>query len=253
MTAVTESNEFTGRHALVTGGGRGIGRATCIELARRGAAVTFSYRREQAAADELVAEIEQLGGRALAVACDMGIASDVEQLVETARAAFGPVTLLVNNAAYTHLMPAEQLTPERFRRFLATNVEAPYLATWAVRPDMLGAGGGAVVNVSSLSATSPNPGMVGYATSKGALNSFSHACALAFAGDNIRVNTVVPGLILTPRSDTVDTESMRQFTASIPMARGGQAEEVADAIVFMLSDRATYVTGAELVVAGGQR
>ena len=244
--------EFDGRHALVTGGGRGIGRATCLQLAAGGADVSFSYRREQSSADELVAEIEALGRRALAVRADMGVADEVRALLDSARDALGPITLLVNNAAYTHLMPTDDLTFERFRRFIATNVEAPYITTWAVRPDMLAAGRGAIVNVSSLSATSPNPQMVGYSTSKGALNSFGRVCARAFAHENIRVNTVVPGLVLTPRSETVEPELMKQFTASIPLGRGGQAEEIAEAIVFMLSDRASYITGEELVVAGGQ-
>lgn len=244
--------EFDGRNALVTGGGRGIGRATCLMLAAEGADVAFSYRREQSAAEELVAEIEALGRRALAVRADMGAAGEVRSLVDSAHGALGPITLLVNNAAYTHLLAVDELTFERFRRFIATNVEAPFLTTWAVRPDMLAAGGGAIVNVSSLSATSPNPMMVGYSTSKGGLNSFGRACARAFASENIRVNTVVPGLVLTPRADTVDPELMKQFTAGIPLGRGGHAAEIAEAVVFLLSERASYITGEELVVAGGQ-
>lgn len=247
------SGEFDGRVALVTGGGQGIGAATCELLAERGADVAFSFRRDTDAAAESVAAIEAHGVRGLAIQADMGDGDAVASMVEQTREAFGPITLLVNNAAYTHLMTADDLSPDRMRRFLATNIEAPYLATWAVRPDMRTAGGGAVVNVSSLSATSPNPMMVGYSTSKGGLNSFGHAAALALADEGIRINTVAPGLILTPRGDTVDPEMMKRFTSGIPMKRGGEAIEVAEMIVFLLSDRASYITGAEIAVAGGQR
>ncbi|MET0908351.1 MAG: SDR family oxidoreductase [Ilumatobacteraceae bacterium] len=247
------SGEFEGRVALVTGGGQGIGAATAIALGREGADVAFSYRRDDEAAADTVAAIERHGRRALAIRADMGDADAVIEMVEQARAALGPITLLVNNAAYTYLMTADDLTPERMRRFLATNIETPYLVTWAVRPDMRAAGGGAVVNVSSLSATSPNPMMVGYSTSKGGLNSFGHAAAVALAGEGIRINTVAPGLIMTPRGDTVDPEMMKKFTSGIPMQRGGTPEEVAEMIVFLLSDKASYITGAEIAVAGGQR
>jgi NAD(P)-dependent dehydrogenase (short-subunit alcohol dehydrogenase family) len=250
---MTETREFAGRTALVTGGGQGIGRSICIGLARRGADVAFGYRRDDAAAAETVAAIEAFGHRAVAIKADLGDRQQTESLVIQAREALGPITLLVNNAAYTHLMTADELTWERWRRFQATNVDAPYLTTWAVRPDMQAAGGGAIVNISSLSAVSPNPLMVGYSTSKGALNSFGRACARALAPENIRVNTVVPGLILTPRSDTVAPELMTKFTEGIPAGRGGQPDEVAEAAIFLLSDRASYITGEELVVAGGQR
>ena len=249
----SDLDDLGGRVALVTGGGQGIGRATCVALAERGADVAFSFRRDFTEAEHTVAAIELLGPRALALQADMGVADQVTGMVDQARTALGPITLLVNNAAYTHLMPADDLTPDRWRRFIATNVDAPYIATWAVLADMRAAGRGAIVNVSSLSATSPSPMMVGYSTSKGALNSFGHACAMAFADDNIRVNTVLPGLILTPRSNTVDADTMQQFTKDIPMRRGGRPEEVAEMIVFLLSNRASYITGGEFVVAGGER
>jgi NAD(P)-dependent dehydrogenase (short-subunit alcohol dehydrogenase family) len=246
------TGQFAGRVAIVTGGGQGIGAATAIALARDGADVAFSYRRDDAAAGQTVRAIEGHGRRALAIRADMGDAAAVIDMVDRARQELGAITLLVNNAAYTHLMTADELTPERMRRFLATNIEAPYLATWAVRADMRVAGGGAVVNVSSLSATRPNEMMVGYSTSKGGLDSFGHAAAIALAADGIRVNTVAPGLIMTPRGSTVDDDLMRQFTAGIPMQRGGEPDEVAETIVFLLSDKASYVTGAHLAVAGGE-
>jgi 3-oxoacyl-[acyl-carrier protein] reductase len=250
---VADTAEFEGRVALVTGGGQGIGRATCVQLAERGADVAFSYRRDAAAAAAAISAIESRGRRAFAVRADMGDAIQVVEMVERARAALGPITLLVNNAAYTHLMTADQLTLERLRRFLAINVEAPYLATWAVRADMKSAGGGAVVNVSSTSSTSPSAMTVGYSASKGGLNSFGRAAALALADEGIRINTVLPGLVLTPRSNTVDAATLTSLASGIPLKRGGRPEEIAELITFLLSDRASYITGGEFVVAGGNR
>jgi NAD(P)-dependent dehydrogenase (short-subunit alcohol dehydrogenase family) len=244
---------FADRNALVTGGGRGIGAAICRALARDGANVAFTYRRDDDAAAATVAAVGTFGRRALAIRADVGVLGDVQRAVTKAREALGPITLLVNNAAYTHLLSSEELTLERWRRFFATNVEAAYLTTWAVLADMRAAGGGAIVNVSSMAATSPSADMIGYAASKAALEGFGRACAQSFAADHIRVNTVRPGLVLTPRADTVDEGTMARFVAGIPLGRGATPEEVAETVVFLLSDRAAYVTGEELTVAGGRR
>ncbi|MCU1345764.1 MAG: beta-ketoacyl-ACP reductase [Acidimicrobiia bacterium] len=244
--------ELDGRVALVTGGGRGIGRSVCDLLAREGADVAFGYRSDEAAAAETVGIIESYGRKALAINADMGDAQAVRQMVVTAREALGPITLLVNNAAYTHLLDHTQLTYERWQRFQRINVDGPYLTTWGVKDDMIAAGGGAIVNISSLSASSPRHDMIGYGASKGALNSFSRACAIAFVDLNIRVNTVAPGLVLTPRAETTSAEFLSEVTAAIPMRRGGQPVEVAEMVLFLLSDRASFITGELMVVAGGQ-
>jgi NAD(P)-dependent dehydrogenase (short-subunit alcohol dehydrogenase family) len=136
---------------------------------------------------------------------------------------------------------------------MRTNVDAPYLTAWGVKDDMIAEGRGAIVNVSSLSATSPLPEMVGYGASKGGLDSFTRAYAVALVGHGIRVNGVAPGVVLTPRAETTSAEFLDSVLAKIPMGRGGTPEEISAAVCFLLSDRASFITGEILVVAGGQR
>jgi 3-oxoacyl-[acyl-carrier protein] reductase len=150
------------------------------------------------------------------------------------------------------LLHHTQLTFERWQRFVRTNLDAPYLATWAVKDDMAAAGGGAIVNISSLSATAPRPDMVGYGTTKGGLDTFTRACAMAFVELNIRVNAVAPGLVLTPRAETTSAAFLADAVTAIPMKRGGTAEEIAAAVRFLLSDESSFITGEVIVAAGGQ-
>jgi acetoacetyl-CoA reductase len=135
---------------------------------------------------------------------------------------------------------------------MRVNVDAAYLTTWAVKDDMIAAGGGAIVNISSLASRSPKPDTVGYAASKSALEGFSRGCAAAFVRHGIRVNTVVPGLVLTPRAATVGDDVVRQMTAEVPMRRAGDPTEIAATVCFLLSDAAGYITGEAIVASGGQ-
>lgn len=140
--------QFAGRVALVTGGARGIGRAICEQLADDGASIAVNYRGQVEAAEEVAEYVRARGGQAITVQADMGDPDSVEALVARTRDELGPITLLVNNAAYTHLLQPDELTVARWKRFLDTNLSGPFIAMWACKQDMIDAGGGAVVNIS---------------------------------------------------------------------------------------------------------
>jgi NAD(P)-dependent dehydrogenase (short-subunit alcohol dehydrogenase family) len=243
---------------LITGGSRGIGAATARLAGQRGHAVCISYLRNKIAADEVVGGIVASGGRAVAIAADVGIESEVTRLFEEIDAQFGPVTALVNNAGILEQqMRVDQMDAARLQRILATNVVGPFLcAREAVRrmSTRHGGQGGAIVNLSSGAARLGGPGeYVDYAASKGAIDTFTIGLAREVADEGIRVNAVRPGLIYTEiHADGGEAQRVDRLKVTVPMQRGGQAEEVAHAIMWLLSDEASYVTRAILDVTGGR-
>jgi NAD(P)-dependent dehydrogenase (short-subunit alcohol dehydrogenase family) len=245
-------DRFDGKVALVTGGARGIGRAICEALAERGADVAVNYRGQVDAAEDVAAFVRQQGSRAITVQADMGDPDAVAALVERTRTELGPITLLVNNAAYTHLLTHDELTFSRWQRFLRTNLDGPFLTMWAAKEDMARAGGGAILNISSLGGVNPDPNMIGYGASKAGLNQLTRAAAMAFAPLNIRVNAVASGAVATPREETISEELREQIRGSIPLGRMGTPEEIANLAIFLLSDAASYITGSVVTAAGGQ-
>lgn len=242
------------RIAIVTGGSRGIGAATVRALARDGWDVCFSWRSDEAAAGSVARAVEEAGRKALAVKADTGDPADVERLFETCDRELGMLSGLVNNAGiHGPRGRVEALEAADIDRVLAVNVVGPMLACRAAIRRMStkhGGKGGAIVNVSSGSAHLGGPGSgVLYSVSKGALNSLGIGLSQELGPEGIRVNTVAPGLIRTdmPPPDRFDREA-----PIIPMRRVGEAHEIAEVIAFLMSDRASYVSGANVRSAGGK-
>jgi NAD(P)-dependent dehydrogenase (short-subunit alcohol dehydrogenase family) len=243
---------------LITGGGRGIGAATARLAAARGYAVCVNYRTNQAAADEVVAGIQAAGGTAVAVGADISSEPDVMRLFETVDARLGRLTALVNNAGILERQTrVEDIDAARIDRVFATNVRGAFLcAREAVRrlSTKHGGAGGAIVNVSSRAAQLGAPGeYVDYAASKAALDALTIGLAREVAGEGIRVNGVRAGIIDTGiHADGGEPNRVDRLGPTLPMQRGGEAIEVARAILWLLSEEASYSTGTFIDVAGGR-
>ena len=248
----------TRKVVLVTGGSRGIGAATALLAARRGYAVAVNYVRDAEAADTVVARIAAGGGEAVALRADMAVEDDVAGLFSRVDARFGRLDALVNNAGILEAqMRLDAMDAARVRRVLDANVVGPLLCCReAVRrmSTRHGGSGGAIVNVSSVAALTGSPGeYVDYAASKGALDTLTRGLAQEVAQEGIRVNGVRPGFIYTGmHASGGEPGRVDRVKAFVPMRRGGQPEEVAQAILWLLSDEASYSTGNFIDVAGGR-
>lgn len=245
------------RILLVTGGSRGIGAETALRGAARGYSVCVNFRRDANAADAVVTAIRDLGGVGIAVQADVGQEQDVARLFETIDAQPGELAGVVNNAGI--VAPAsrlENMEGDRWTSILRTNVLGTMFCTREAVKRMsrrLGGSGGAIVNVSSAASRTGSPNeYVDYAASKGAIDSFTIGVAREVAADGIRVNAVRPGFVRTDiHASRGDPERIARLQDTLPMMRGGDPSEVAAGIVWLLSDEASYVTGAFIDMAGG--
>lgn len=245
-------NCFEGRTALVTGGARGIGRATCKTLARHGARVALNYRTSQPAAEETVREITASGAKAIAVQADVADGDQVTTMVREVTKQLGPVDLLVNNAAVFHLLTSGEAPREVWQQTLDVNLTGAYLVTWAVKDSMIARQFGRVVNLSSISGLRPRPRSIAYSVSKAGLIALTKCCAEAWAPHNIRVNAVAPGLIETEMIAGAEPQLVEKLIGETPMGRIGQPDDVASVVAFLLSDESSFITGQTLVVCGGR-
>ncbi|MCE9889992.1 SDR family oxidoreductase [Kluyvera intermedia] len=244
--------------ALVTGASRGIGRATALQLAQEGYTVAVNYHQNALAADEVVSAIKTAGGKAFAVQADIGDEQQVEAMFAWLDKQSEPLTALVNNAGILFAQSrVEALSAERINRVLKTNVTGYFLCCREAVKRMAvphGGSGGAIVNVSSAASRLGAPfEYVDYAASKGAVDTLTTGLALEVAAQGIRVNCVRPGLIYTEmHASGGEPGRVDRVKSMLPMQRGGQPEEVAQAIVWLLSDKASYVTGSFIELAGGK-
>ena len=246
------------RVMIVTGGGRGIGAATARLAAKKGYAVCVNYLRDRDAAESVVHEIRGAEGRAVAVAGDVALETDVLKLFQESDRSLGRLTALVNNAGIVvHKSRVEAMDAARLQRMFATNVIGPFLCAREAIKRMStkhGGKGGAIVNVSSAAARLGSPGeWVDYAASKGAIDTMTIGLAKELAGEGIRVNCVRPGFVNTGiHAAGGEPDRIERLRDGIPMKRSGEPEEVARAILWLLSEEASYSTGAILDVTGGR-
>ena len=249
---------MTGRKAaIVTGAGSGIGRAIAQRLAEDGLAVAV-LDLDDRSAEQVADEIRQKGGEAIALgSVDVSERSQVDDAVGRVRKALGPVLVLINNAGVTGFKEFLKITDDRWDRIMQVNLNGPFYCTQAVLPDMVDAGWGRVVNISSSSAQSGQPYMVHYVTSKAGLIGFTKALALEVGPKGITVNTIPPGFIDTPMLRTSEERgvlggTVEHHAGQTPVRRAGRPEDIAAACSFLVSEDAGYITGQVLGVNGGR-
>jgi len=243
--------ELKGKAALVTGGSRGIGRAVCLELARRGACVAVNYAGNAAAAEETVESCKAMGVDAFSVQADVADAAACDAMVKEVLSRFGRLDILVNNAGITRdgLMP--MLKDADWDAVLDANLKGAFHCMRAAYRPMMKQKYGRVVNLSSIVGLRGNAGQANYASAKAALLGLTKSCAKELAARQITVNAVTPGFIETDMTATLSDDVRASYTDSIPLRRMGSAEDVAEAVAFLASDKAAYITGQVLGVNGG--
>jgi len=240
-----------GKTALVTGSSRGIGRACALELAREGAVVAVNYVKNKEKARETVSMIDELGGEAVVVPADVASFGEVEKMKFKIHDFVGPVDILVNNAGIHQHLKSWELSNEDWDRMIGVNLTGVFNCSKAFTPDMMKKKWGRIVNISSVIAYLGTDHEIHYAASKGGVLSATKSLALELASHGITVNSVSPGYIETDMTKFGSEEEKKYYLGKIPLARLGQPEDIAHAVVFLCSDAATYITGENINVNGG--
>ncbi len=243
--------DLTGKTAVVTGGSRGIGRAIVLRLATQGADVAFSYRGNAAAAEDTAGEVRALGRTALPIAADVTQPEAADALVKGALEALGKVDILVNNAGITRDDLIMRMGIDAWREVLETNLFGAFYTLKAVTRPMLKARSGRIINITSVSGQAGQMGQANYSSAKAGLIGLTKAAARELASRGITVNAVAPGFVLTELTQDLPDALKDEITARTPLGRFGTTEEIANAVAFLASDEAAYITGQVLAVDGG--
>jgi NAD(P)-dependent dehydrogenase (short-subunit alcohol dehydrogenase family) len=247
---------LAGKVALITGGGTGIGRAIALAFAREGASVSVAGRRFEKLR-EVTREIEKVGGKGLAMECDVTRAREVERAVKGTVERFGRLNVLVNNAGMLHVSTVEGISEEEWDRLMTVNVKGPFLMSRAVLPELRKAGGGAIVNIGSVLGLFAVKDRAAYSTSKGAVTMLTKSMALDHAHEKIRVNCICPSVVETDLVKGVFNETkegqakLKARLATIPLGRLGRPEDVAEMAIFLASEESSWLTGAAIPLDGG--
>jgi NAD(P)-dependent dehydrogenase (short-subunit alcohol dehydrogenase family) len=245
---------LAGKVAVVTGASRGIGRAIALGFADAGADLAVAARTEGDLTD-LVKEIEAKGRKAIAVPTDVTDRSQIETLIERTVSELGRIDILVNNAGGTRFMsPAVALRPDGWDKAINLNLNSVFHATQLAAQKMVEGGGGSIIQMSSVAGILGAQGLSFYSAAKGGVRLMSQAIAKELAGSNVRVNSIAPGWIATDLNENMhsDEDSSKYITSMIPMGRWGEAEEIVGAAIYLASDASSFMTGATLVIDGGQ-
>lgn len=236
---------------LITGASRGIGKSIAEECVRQGATVAFTYLSSEEKARALEAELTANGGQAKGFRSDASNFDQAQQLVDDVVAEFGTVDVLVNNAGITRDTLLMRMTEEQWDEVINTNLKSAFNLTKAVQKPMLKARSGSIINMSSVVGVKGNAGQANYAASKAGLIGFTKSIAAELGSRNIRCNAIAPGFIETEMTDALNQDVVESWRNSIPLKRGGQPIDVANATVFLASDMSAYITGQTLHVCGG--
>jgi len=243
--------DFTGKVALVTGSGRGIGKTIALKLAENGATLIINDVGDSAPAEQTVTEIKNLNRPAMAVMADVSSSTDVNRMVETAIATYGKVDILVNNAGITRDQLTMKMTDEEWDKVLAIDLKSVFLCTRAVLRPMLKQHSGRIISMSSVVGIIGNAGQANYAAAKAGIIGFTRTIAKEVASRGITVNAVAPGFIDTPMTQVLPAERKQALLANIPLGYLGTPRDIAETVAFLASEEARYITGQVITVDGG--
>ncbi|MFN3426942.1 MAG: 3-oxoacyl-[acyl-carrier-protein] reductase [Candidatus Thermochlorobacter sp.] len=243
--------DLSGQIALVTGGTRGIGRAICLRLAEAGVSVAFTYKSSADKAESLRQEIEAMGRKAMAMQADAEQFAQAEKVVQAVLQAFGNLHILINNAGITRDTLLMRMSEAQWDEVIASNLKSVFNYTKATMKPMMSQRSGRIVNITSVIGLTGNAGQANYAASKAGIIGFTKSVAKEVASRNVLVNAVAPGFIDTEMTSALAEEQRKAIESMIPMRRTGSAKEVADAVLFLCSPLAGYITGEVLRVDGG--